>query len=1085
MSAPETDEPGRGATTSPTAATSPAGDSAGTAASGDVNAATAAVSTGPAAIPAESGPEAAASAAPSADVASDSHSAVPALSAQPGEREASAQPEPAVVRPEGSTPSTNTAPAPAAAKTETPATNTAANTAPNAGAPAATTSGSQSTTAAPTGSEKPPAAAGASRDGIAAVSTSSRQPVVRADSLSVRDTLPLAQPQGLASRLRDRNSFDGAADETGESPLAPFLSPASMLEQSGEVSGWGSLLMRQRSSFFRQVFLWLLAISLLMSVGSGAIYYSRQLTFAAEDREQRAELLLGYLATQSELGAFAGDRVLLDGPMRRMADLQDIAYVAVYDGSGHELSSTGTRSGQPPPEPPPGLINELLRRARQETEVSQPRSNIFMQSVSRLRHQIQNEKLNCLDLYAPIVTSEHGPPGVTAFLYPSDRLGRDRVVGVARVGLSLVAANERLNEVARWGAGLGLLLLVLGATAAYFIAGRISVPILELARGADEIRNGNLHPRINVNRSDELGMLAESFVRMAERLRETMSALSRLNRDLESEIKRRTRQIRLAYAFTSVLNSPIDRSDEVMDAADLTVMLDQALSALVEATGTKGGGVFLIDDNNPDGELLVRAASGVSTHSLGPAPSLKDFMAGRPKNPDGSFVALTEAVQVVNRRLLVPLVFRNHPLGLLVLLLSGDEIPDPALVEFVRQAAAQLAIAVSNARAYTRLTQLASELRQRNEALATQRDRVRAQRDQLAEQRNQLEEQRNQLAAQSIQLRIQRNQLRDVNRLKSEFLANVSHELRTPLNAIMGYSELIHDQIYGPISVDAQDAIAGVLASSSNLLRLINQILDLSRIEAGRMEVYFEKLNLHSLVTAVIREAEAMGRDRPYKVQLCCPADLQVHSDAVKLQQILTNLIANAIKFTSQGTVIVDVRGGDGADDFIYIAVKDTGIGIRAEHLELIFEEFRQVDGSSTRRYGGTGLGLAIARRLAEMLGATLTVESTYGIGSTFTIRLPRTPPTRSPRGRNREGDSNPALSMSDPEIPRLIMAAAAAAGDSSLADAAIRHHTPLPMENPRFSSIRPGATGPTPAELAAEPTPLPMLRPELPGDGS
>ena len=263
--------------------------------------------------------------------------------------------------------------------------------------------------------------------------------MVRPDSLSVRDTLPLAQPQGLAGRLYD------PADETGESPLAPFLSPASLLEQSGEVSGWGTLLMRQRSSFFRQVFLWLLAISLLMSIGSGAIYYSRQLTFVREDQEQRAELLLGYLATQSELGAFAGDRVLLEGPVRRMADLQDVVYVAVYDGSGRELIKTGTRSGQTQPDPLPGLVHELLRRARQETEVAQPRrGDLFLQSVSRLRHQVQIDKLNCLDLYAPIVISERGAAGVTAFLYPSDRAAQDRVVGIARVGRLLKGALHGL-----------------------------------------------------------------------------------------------------------------------------------------------------------------------------------------------------------------------------------------------------------------------------------------------------------------------------------------------------------------------------------------------------------------------------------------------------------------------------------------------------------------------------------------------------------------------------------------------------------------------------------------------------------------
>jgi len=847
-----------------------------------------------------------------------------------------------------------------------------------------------------------------------------------ADALSLRETLPMAQPESVVIRRSREAGLSN--DETAEVPLAPFLFQAGALDQSGEVSGWGSLLMRQRSSFFRQVFLWLLAISLLMSIGSGAIYYSRQLAFIEEDRQQRADLLLGYLATQSQLGAFAGDKVLLESPVRRMTDQKDVMWVAVYDSHGKELIKSAGRSGLPPPEPPFGLLGEMLQATRRDAALAQKKNDIFAQSVAPKHNRSLNiEKWNCLDLYAPIIISERGGPGVAAYVSPSDRLRYERVVGIARVGLSLETANERLRDVVRWGVGLGLLLLALGATAAYFIAGRISVPILELVSGADEIRNGNLHPRIKIHRNDELGMLAESFMRMAERLRETMSALSRLNRDLESEVKRRTRQIRLAYAFTSVLNSPIDRSDELMDAADLTVMLDQALAALVEATGTRGGGVFLTDDSGEGSELLVRAAYGVSTHTLGPPPPLKEVLEQRPRTAEGVAAPLHEAVQVVGRKLLVPLVFRNHPLGLLVLILPSEDPPEQTLLEFVRQAAAQLAIAVSNARAYARMTQLATELRQRTETLAAQRDQVRAQRDQLQHQRNQLEEQRNQLAAQSIQLRIQRNQLREVNRLKSEFLANVSHELRTPLNAIMGYSELIRDEIYGPITLDAREAVSGVLASSSNLLRLINQILDLSRIEAGKMELYFEQIDLFAVCSAVIREAEAMGRDRPYRVQLSCPSGLCAHTDAVKLQQILTNLVANSIKFTAQGAVHVNVRELEDGD--VLIEVRDTGIGIKPEHLELIFEEFRQVDGSSTRRFGGTGLGLAIARRLAEMLGASISVESAFGAGSTFSVRLPRTPPPR-PAGRSRpkDADSNPFIGFnSDPDLQRLMFPSAAA----------------------------------------------------------
>jgi signal transduction histidine kinase len=200
-----------------------------------------------------------------------------------------------------------------------------------------------------------------------------------------------------------------------------------------------------------------------------------------------------------------------------------------------------------------------------------------------------------------------------------------------------------------------------------------------------------------------------------------------------------------------------------------------------------------------------------------------------------------------------------------------------------------------------------------------------------------------------------------------------------------------------------------VLASSANLLRLINQILDLSRIEAGKMDLHPESVDLSLLVSAVIKEAEAMGRDRPYRVQLDCPRDLRVDTDPAKLQQILTNLVANAIKFTSQGSVTVEVKAEEPNE--VTISVVDTGIGIRPEHLEIIFEEFRQVDGSSTRRFGGTGLGLAIARRLTEMLDGKLEVKSTYGVGSTFTLRIPRQ--IRTPRPTPRRAvdmDSNPSI---------------------------------------------------------------------------
>ena len=473
---------------------------------------------------------------------------------------------------------------------------------------------------------------------------------------------------------------------------------------------------------------------------------------------------------------------------------------------------------------------------------------------------------------------------------------------------------------------------------------------------------------------------------------------------------------------------------------------------------------FLIDDNNPDGELLsCRRRPASRRIPWGPAPSMKDSRAAKESRWQLGGAHRVGAGQPSAP--LVPLVFRNHPLGLLVPCCSrvmtclsrrSSSLSDK------RQRSWRLPSAMPAP--IPAWTQMTSELRQRNEARP--RSAIRCERsDQLAEQRNQLEEQRNQLAAQSIQLRIQRNQLREVNRLKSGFgqrLARAAHAAQRH----HGLPELIHDQIYGPISA-TQDAIAGVLASSSNLLRLINQILDLSRIEAGRMEVYSRSSICTRWSPPSSARPRPWGAIDPTKFS-CTARPTCVHTDAVKLQQILTNLIANAIKFTPQGTVIVDVRG-EGADDSIHIAVKDTGIGIRSEHLELIFEErFRQVDGSSTRRYGGTGFGFWRLPAVWEMLGAMLTVESTCGIGSTFTIRLPRTPPTRSaaraqPRGRQQSGTQH--VGSRDPPAHRRSF------GRYPLADAAMRHQYAAATAQPAALWRNPGAQ-PTPPSLAAEPTP-------------
>jgi PAS domain S-box-containing protein len=230
--------------------------------------------------------------------------------------------------------------------------------------------------------------------------------------------------------------------------------------------------------------------------------------------------------------------------------------------------------------------------------------------------------------------------------------------------------------------------------------------------------------------------------------------------------------------------------------------------------------------------------------------------------------------------------------------------------------------------------------------------------------------------------------LREVDRLKSQFLANMSHELRTPLNSIIGYSEILIDGDDGELSEEAQEDIGIIYSSGKHLLELINDVLDLAKIEAGQLDLRSDIIDLDTLVSDVVASSQVLLKGRPVMLTLRADApDLRVTSDPLRLRQVLTNLVSNAVKFTEQGsvTVVIDRH----SDTLARISVIDTGIGISQNDLEAIFERFRQVDGSTTRRAGGTGLGLSITRSLVELLGGEIHVESTLGKGSNFWFTVP------------------------------------------------------------------------------------------------
>jgi len=219
---------------------------------------------------------------------------------------------------------------------------------------------------------------------------------------------------------------------------------------------------------------------------------------------------------------------------------------------------------------------------------------------------------------------------------------------------------------------------------------------------------------------------------------------------------------------------------------------------------------------------------------------------------------------------------------------------------------------------------------------------------------------------------------------KSEFLANMSHELRTPMNAIIGFTRLVMRRSQDVLAPRQYENLEKILISAEHLLTLINDILDLSKIEAGRMEIHATRFTLEPLVDLCLRTVEPLVKSERLRLVKDLEADLpSLYTDQDKMKQILINLLSNAVKFTPAGTVTVTARHGAGK---VTLAVTDTGIGIPEDALERIFEEFHQVGNSTAQQYGGTGLGLSISRHLARLLGGEITVQSTVGVGSTFTV---------------------------------------------------------------------------------------------------
>jgi signal transduction histidine kinase len=496
----------------------------------------------------------------------------------------------------------------------------------------------------------------------------------------------------------------------------------------------------------------------------------------------------------------------------------------------------------------------------------------------------------------------------------------------------------------------GLLILAgaaISLVVSLVLARRMVEPVRALQRGADQIGKGDLTSRIEVKTGDELEDLAGRFNTMTEQLRESYA-------DLEKKVEVRTAELREALsqqtATSDVLRVISSSTTDVMPVFDAIVRRAKDLgeASNVYAFRFSGGKLHYVTGTDTDPEWLARMqqmppwAPDHSTMSGRVVLSKKaeqiedmDQDSGLPHRRGPMRRGLA-----VGRRLLgVPMLRDGEPIGVLtVTWLEPGPVPEK-FVRLLQTFADQAVIAVENVRLFNEI-----------------QDKSR--------------------------------QLETANKHKSEFLANMSHELRTPLNAIIGFSEVMLGGMTGAMSDKQKEFTKDIRDSGKHLLGLINDILDLSKIEAGRMELDIARFNLRSAMDNALTLVR--GRAERHGIQLETRIEDEVgdyDGDERKFKQIMLNLLTNAVKFTPEGgTVTMSAQRANGAYVF---SVKDTGIGIAPEDHDKVFEEFRQVGTDYAKKAEGTGLGLTLTRRLVELHGGRLRLESELGKGATFTFNLP------------------------------------------------------------------------------------------------
>lgn len=521
--------------------------------------------------------------------------------------------------------------------------------------------------------------------------------------------------------------------------------------------------------------------------------------------------------------------------------------------------------------------------------------------------------------------------------------------------------NEPIDVLSNQLIWLLILSAIVVSILVFFISSSISKPIIELNVNSKKIAQGDYATRNTINSRNEIGELGNSINEMVDKITSKSTIQEGVSLLSKQMIGHKTQQ----KYVSAILNQLITKTGACMGAF---YVLDEIESEYqhFDSVGAHKNMMQAFSADFPEGEF----GKAISSKKI-------EYLKELPENT--KFQYKTSVGEITPKELITIPIINNDMVVALISLAHLNQFSTETL-EIIKLSQNGLNSSYANLLASEKTEILANTLLISNQKLE-------AQTEELQEQSEALQSQADEMQMQNQELETQRRQVEEANQLKSEFLSNMSHELRTPLNSINALSQVLRIQTKDKLSAEENEYLEVVERNGKRLLSLINDILDLSKIEAGKMEMFPATFSLSNLVGQVVENIAPLANQKNINLVYQEPkTPIQIDTDESRLQQVLSNIIGNAVKFTEKGSVDVSIHL---EENHVQIKVKDTGIGISEIDLPHIFNEFKQADGSTSRSYEGTGLGLAIAKKLTEALFGTIAVESNKEKGSVFTITLP------------------------------------------------------------------------------------------------